>query len=578
VERVFGGRPAPLSWLPGAPLAARVADPASAALAAWGEAMLAPMRVTSVGHAGLFIETRHGSVLCDPWFNPAYFASWFPFPSNREIDLETIGRPTYLYLSHLHHDHFDPEFLREHVSKDATVLLPDFPLPLMERALRDLGFTRFVQSRNLEPVEVDGLTVTITAAVAPTDGPLGDSGLVLDDGETRIFDQNDSRPLELDALNALGPINGHFLQFSGAIWYPMVYRFPDKAKAVLGRKKRENQLARALRYVEQLDPAYVFPSAGPPCFLDDDLFHFNDVDRDPTNIFPDQTVFLEYLDERGWDGRLLIPGSTATLGDRTCTVAHPLPDEGVAAIFGDKRRYLEDYKAREQPTIDALKASWPRDRVDIVASLRDWFEPLLEQADMTCVGVNGRLLLDCGEQAAVIDFQQRRVYPWRGEEWEYRLGVDAALVESCILNHYEDWINELFLSCRFEAERKGPFNEYVYNFFKCLSEERVQYAEGYYAEQFHEQEMWECGDFLVQRRCPHLKADLTRFGVVEDGILTCTLHGWQFELATGRCLTSEDRRLHCKPIHEQAAATAGNGSGSAEEASQRAAPTAAGAK
>jgi UDP-MurNAc hydroxylase len=540
--------------------------------------MLAPMRVTSVGHAGLFVETSHGSVLCDPWFNPAYFASWFPFPSNREIDLETIRSPTYLYLSHLHHDHFDPEFLRDHVSKDATVLLPDFPLPLMERALRDLGFTRFVQTRNLEPVEVDGLTVTITAAVAPTDGPLGDSGLVLDDGETRIFDQNDSRPLDLDALNALGPIDGHFLQFSGAIWYPMVYRFPEKAKAVLGRKKRENQLARALRYVQQLEPAVVFPSAGPPCFLDDDLFHFNDVDGDPTNIFPDQTVFLEYLEERGWDGRLMIPGSTATLDHGKCTVVHPLPDEDVAAIFADKRRYLEDYKASEQPTIDALKSSWPRGEVDIVASLRDWFEPLLEQADMTCVGVNGRLLLDCGEQAAVIDFQQRRVYEWGGEEWEYRLRVDPALVESCIINQYEDWINELFLSCRFEAERRGPFNEYVYNFFKCLSEERVQYAEGYYAEQFHEQEMWECGDFLIQRRCPHLKADLTRFGVVEDGILTCTLHGWQFELATGRCLTSEDRRLHCKPIGEEAAAVAGNGTGSAQEASQRAAPTAAGAK
>jgi UDP-MurNAc hydroxylase len=522
------------------------------------------MRVTAVGHAGLFIETRHGSVLCDPWFNPAYFASWFPFPRNDGIDPETIGSPTYLYLSHLHHDHFDPEFLRDHVSKETTVLLPDYPLPLMERALRDLGFKRFVQTRNLEPVEVDGLTVTITAAVAPTDGPLGDSGLVLDDGETRIFDQNDSRPLDLEALAALGPYDAHFLQFSGAIWYPMVYRFPEKAKAVLGRKKRENQLSRALRYVEQLEPAVVFPSAGPPCFLDDDLFNFNDFDRDPTNIFPDQTVFLEYLAERGWDGRGLIPGSSATLRGGTCTVEHPMPEEEVAAIFADKQRYLEDYKAREQPTIDAIKASWPRGAVDILAALREWFEPLLEQADMTCVGVNGRLLLDCGEQAVVIDFQQRRVYKWHGEEWEYRLGVDPALVESCILNGYEDWINELFLSCRFEAERKGPFNEYVYNFFKCLSEERVQYAEGFYAEQFHEQEMWECGDYLVQRRCPHLKADLTRFGVVEDGILTCTLHGWQFELATGRCLTSDDRRLHCKPLEREAALVAGNGSGGSE--------------
>ena len=531
------------------------------------EARLAPMRVTSVGHAGLFIETRHGSVLCDPWFNPAYFASWFPFPSNEEVDVERIGNPTYLYLSHLHHDHFDPEFLRELVSKDTTVVLPDFPLPLMERALEELGFRSFVHTRNLEPVELDGLTFTIPAAVAPTDGPLGDSGLILYDGATRIFNQNDSRPVDLDALSALGPYDAHFLQFSGAIWYPMVYRLPEKAKAALGRKKRENQMMRALRYVEQLEADFVFPSAGPPCFLDNDLFHLNDFDRDPANIFPDQTVFLEYLERHGRDsGRLLVPGSSATLGDGVCAIEHPHADEDVHAIFANKREYLEAYRTRRQPTIDAIRSSWPRGEVDIVASLREWFEPLLEQADMTCVGVNGRLLLDWGEQGAVIDFHQRLVYEWHGEEWDYRLGIDRALIESCILKHYEDWVNELFLSCRFEAERKGPFNEYVYNFFKCLSEERIQYAEGYYSEQFHEQQMWECGDYLVQRRCPHLKADLTRFGVVEDGILTCTLHGWQFELATGRCLTSDDRRLHCEPLRRgEAVAAEANGSSRDEE-------------
>jgi UDP-MurNAc hydroxylase len=63
-------------------------------------------------------------------------------------------------------------------------------------------------------------------------------------------------------------------------------------------------------------------------------------------------------------------------------------------------------------------------------------------------------------------------------------------------------------------------------------------------------EMWEAGGYSIQRRCPHLKADLTRFGSVEDGILTCAMHGWRFELATGRCLTSDDRRLHCVALDD----------------------------
>ncbi len=509
------------------------------------------MDITFLGQAGLFIETKHGSILCDPWFNPAYFASWFPFPSNEDVDIEKLSKPTYLYLSHIHHDHFDPQFLREHVWKEATVLLPDFPLGLQERALREVGFTKFIETKNSVPVEIDGLRFTIVAMVAPTDGPLGDSGLILDDGETRIFDQNDSRPIDIDMLVDLGPYDAHFLQFSGAIWYPMVYLFPEKMMQALGRKKRENEMARALRYAQQIGATFVIPSAGPPCFLDDDLFHMNDFDRDPTNTFPDQTVFIEYMQEHGYDnGRLMIPGSVATINKGSCTIAHPLPDEQVQAIFRDKRAYLEAYQQRKRPVIEAAKASWPRGQVDIVSSLRDWFEPLLKQADITCVGINGRLLLDCGEQAVVIDYQQRRVYPWNGEEWEYRFKVDPALLESSIIRHVEDWVNDLFLSCRFKAERKGPYNEYLYNFFKGLTPERIQYIEGYYAERSPEQQFWEVDGYRIQRRCPHMKADLTRFGRIEDGILTCTMHGWQFELATGRCLTSDDRKLFSQRIDQ----------------------------
>ena len=65
------------------------------------------MKVTFLGHAGLFVETRHGSILCDPWFNPAFFASWVPFPDNPELDPATFGRPDYLYVSHVHRDHLD---------------------------------------------------------------------------------------------------------------------------------------------------------------------------------------------------------------------------------------------------------------------------------------------------------------------------------------------------------------------------------------------------------------------------------------------------------------------------------------
>jgi UDP-MurNAc hydroxylase len=509
------------------------------------------LEITFLGQAGIYIETRHGSILCDPWFNPAYFASWFPFPSNEKVDRSRLANPTYLYVSHLHHDHYDPEFLREYVSKDATVILPAYPIDLLERELRALGFTKFIYTRNAEAFEVDGLRLMVMAMIAPIDGPLGDSGLMVDDGETRIFNQNDSRPVDIDVLNNYGPYDAHFVQFSGAIWYPMVYQYPEKMLQALGRKKRENEMARALRYIREINASFVVPSAGPPCFLDDHLFEFNDFERNPANTFPDQQCFIEYMQAQGQsNGRLMIPGTVATITKDGFTTQHPFPEAEVEAIFTQKRAYLEAYRERQMPYIEAQKASWPRGQVDILASIKEWFEPLLEQADMTAVGVNGRVLINCDVQQIVLDFHTRKVYAWEDQEWDYRFHIDRALLEYCIVRHEEDWINQIFLSCRFEAERKGAYNEYVYNFFKCLSPERLQYAEGYYAEKTSDKQLWEAEGYRIQRRCPHLKADLTRFATIEDGVLTCTMHGWQFDLETGRCLTSEGHPLYTQALQK----------------------------
>ncbi|HZN78010.1 MAG TPA: Rieske 2Fe-2S domain-containing protein, partial [Micromonosporaceae bacterium] len=79
------------------------------------------------------------------------------------------------------------------------------------------------------------------------------------------------------------------------------------------------------------------------------------------------------------------------------------------------------------------------------------------------------------------------------------------------------------------------------------SDERLQYAEGWYAEQKPDAEDVTLSGWVVQRRCAHLKADLTRFGKVEDGVLTCQMHGWKWDLASGRCLTSAGHEIRSRP-------------------------------
>ena len=68
-----------------------------------------------------------------------------------------------------------------------------------------------------EAVDLGALEVRIFAETAPSDGPIGDSALLLSDGTGRVLDQNDCRPSHPEEIAALGPLDVHFLQYSGAM-------------------------------------------------------------------------------------------------------------------------------------------------------------------------------------------------------------------------------------------------------------------------------------------------------------------------------------------------------------------------
>ncbi len=516
------------------------------------------MRATSVGHAGIFVETRQGSILCDPWFNPAFFGSWFVFPRNDQLPpalLERIRHPSYLYISHLHGDHLDEEWLTANMPRHTPIILPGYPTNELRHRLESLGFSEFIQTVNGEEIELGGgLTVAIHVETSITDGPAGDSAIVISDGIHRLVDQNDCRTHDLGALGSHGPVDLHWLQFSGAIWYPMVYEEPIETLRNLAKTKVDSQFSRALRYVETLDAAYVVPSAGPPCFLDPDLFQFNVIDGDEVSIFPDQREFIARLEAIGRRGIMNVPGTAMQLsrdanGATIVEIEHPFDESTVQSIFSDKRAYLQSYQADYLPWLDDMKSNWATPTPDLVQTLKSWWEPLLAMAPTLRQGIGAPCLLRAGDLEILIDFPIGHVRAYAGEDYGFRFEIDRRLVETVVAQHAVDWSDKLFLSCRFRAWRRGPYNEFLYNFFKSLSVERMQRTEAEAVDKLAPpppSTEIELGGYVMERYCPHRQADLSVFGHVEGQVLTCTLHGWTFDLETGRCLTAEDRKLRVR--------------------------------
>lgn len=98
------------------------------------------MDIRFFGNACLRIDTAHIKILCDPWFTPgAYDGSWYPYP-RIEDPLDEIGDVDIIYISHIHPDHYDPDFILsylEYYGKKRIICPALAPNHLIKKAAAD---------------------------------------------------------------------------------------------------------------------------------------------------------------------------------------------------------------------------------------------------------------------------------------------------------------------------------------------------------------------------------------------------------------------------------------------------------
>ena len=159
---------------------------------------------------------------------------------------------------------------------------------------------------------------------------------------------------------------------------------------------------------------------------------------------------------------------------------------------------------------------------------------------------------DRGDVDIVLDFVAREVREYADEKVRYRFRTRRAYIEKADPRARDRTGIQFPVPVLpvLRAAHRATYNEFVYVFFKCLSEERLNYAEGWFAEQnvVEAAETVVLDGWEVQRRCPHLKARTSPGSAsIEDGVLTCQMHGWKWRLADGKCLTSVGHDIRSAP-------------------------------
>ncbi|MDH3688013.1 MAG: MBL fold metallo-hydrolase [Gammaproteobacteria bacterium] len=149
-------------------------------------------KILYLGHAGLFIESSECALLCDPWFSPsgAQIHRLHQFPRNDIFALSEFDATKFIYISHEHGDHFDPEFLFNFLGRDVTILLADFVSDVLYWRIRELGFEKIWRLKDWEVCSL-GSDCSVQIVCDPARYRI-DSSIIIDVAGVHILNFNDS--------------------------------------------------------------------------------------------------------------------------------------------------------------------------------------------------------------------------------------------------------------------------------------------------------------------------------------------------------------------------------------------------
>jgi len=96
-------------------------------------------KISHLANSFISIEGDNSILTCDPWIGKTNDNAWYSYPLSNFNDLEKkIYKSKYIYISHLHCDHFDFKTLKRFQDKNLSFIIKKFKNGVLKRRLQKL--------------------------------------------------------------------------------------------------------------------------------------------------------------------------------------------------------------------------------------------------------------------------------------------------------------------------------------------------------------------------------------------------------------------------------------------------------
>jgi len=296
------------------------------------------MEFQTLSHAGLRVEAGGVELVCDPWLlGSVYWRSWWNYPPVPKSLVQSL-KPDFIYLTHLHWDHFQADSLKLFPA-DTPILVPYDRYERMTRDLKAVGRTNVREVRHGERVVLGPQLAITSFHFSPI---ITDSAVVIEAGDQVLFNANDAKlaglPLQ-QVIKRFPKVDFCFRSHSSA--NPRAcYHVTDAPDEELD--DNEHYLRAFALFMARVKPRYAIPFASNSCLLHDDVYAMNALVQTPLAV---RDHFGRFREERGLATEVQI----MTPGDRWNSETGFHLQNGDWFERRDER--VAEYRERVQPTM-----------------------------------------------------------------------------------------------------------------------------------------------------------------------------------------------------------------------------------
>jgi len=236
-------------------------------------------KISHYSNSFISIESDNSIITCDPWVGVTTDNAWhtYPIKSFKEID-KKVFKSDFIYISHLHCDHFDIKTLKRFNKKNLTFIIKKFKNGVLKKRIQKNFKNKIIE---IEPFKKKKINKDFTVAIIPQiisnnsnlpdniQYDLDTSILIQSNKDKTLFYNNVDNPTNLNVLKKLNKfikknfkrnIDIYCCAVGAASEFPQCFLDLNKIKE---KKKIVNQsLLKIKKFLKFLKPKIFFPAGG----------------------------------------------------------------------------------------------------------------------------------------------------------------------------------------------------------------------------------------------------------------------------------------------------------------------------